>query len=213
MTQERIRLLIVDDYDIVREGIASILRAEPDFEVLAEAASGEEALRLCPRLQPHVVLLDLKMTGMDGIEACRQLQHICPETAVIILTAYLDSDTVHKCIQAGAKGYVLKDVERLDLKRKIRAVARGDSVLDDKAAGPVMERLKQQSAQVARPQLTEREVIILKSISEGLTNKEIGQRLYLSEATIKDHVKKICDKLDVEHRISAVLAAAKEGLI
>jgi DNA-binding NarL/FixJ family response regulator len=211
MTQ-RIRLLVVDDYDIVREGIASILRVEPDFEVVGEVTSGEEALRLCPVLCPNVVLLDLKLGGIDGIETCQRLQQICPEAAVIILTAFLDSETIYRCIQAGAKGYVIKDVERLDLKRKIRAVARGEAVLDDKAAGPVMERLKQ-GAHRARPQLVEREVTILKLIAEGLTNREIGQRLYLSEATIKDQVKKICEKLEVEHRISAVLAAAKEGLI
>jgi two-component system NarL family response regulator len=212
MAAERIRMLIVDDYDIVREGIASILRAEPDFEVVGEATSGEEALRLCRVLRPAVVLLDLKMHGMDGIETCRRLGETCPDAAVIILTAYLDSDTIYRCIEAGAKGYVIKDVERLDLKRKIRAVARGEAVLDDKAAGPVMERLKKATL-AGRPQLTERELAILKAIAEGLTNKEIGQRLYLSEATIKDQVKKICDKLEVEHRISAVLAAAKEGLI
>jgi two-component system NarL family response regulator len=212
MVTERIRLLIVDDYDIVREGVASILRAEPDFDVVGEATSGEEALHLCQVLKPAVVLLDLKMNGMDGIETCRRMADTCPDAAVIILTAYLDSDTIYRCIEVGAKGYVIKDVERLDLKRKIRAVARGEAVLDDKAAGPVMERLKK-AALANRPQLTERELVILKAIAEGLTNKEIGQRLYLSEATIKDQVKKICDKLEVEHRISAVLAAAKEGLI
>lgn len=213
MTPEPVRLLVVDDHDIVREGITSILSVEPDFEVVGEAASGEEALRLAETLRPSVVLLDLKMKGMDGIETCRQLGEVCPTAAVIMLTAFLDSDTIYKCIQAGAKGYVIKDVERLDLKRKIRAVARGESVLDDKAAGSVMERLKRGAGTPSRPQLTQRELTILKLVSEGLTNKEIGLRLFLSEATIKDQVKKITDKFGVENRISAVIAAAKEGLI
>lgn len=206
-----VRLLVVDDHDIVREGIASILRTEPDFVVVGQAGSGEEALQQVGRLKPDVVLLDLKMAGMGGVEACRQINASYPGAAVIILTAFLDSDTIYNCIQAGAKGYVIKDVERLDLKRMIRAVARGESVLDHKATGPVIERLKR--GEVQRPQLNEREITILRLISEGLTNKEIGQKLYLSEATIKDQVKKISDKFGVEHRISAVIAAAKEGFI
>ncbi len=206
-----IRLLVVDDHSIVREGLCSILRSEPDFQVVGEAGDGEEALRLAGRVRPHVVLLDLKMPGAPGTEVCRAITEQHPEVAVIILTAFLDSDMIYRCIQAGAKGYVVKDVERADLKRKIRAAARGEGVLDEKAASPVLDRLRRG----ARPpvQLTEREVTILKHIAEGLTNKEIGQQLYLSEATVKDQLRKVMDKFGVEHRISAVIAASKEGLI
>lgn len=211
MEEKKIKLLVVDDHSIVREGLCSILRAEPEFQVVGEAGSGEDALRMVERLRPDVVLLDLKMPGMSGIEACRAITASHADTSVIILTAFLDSDMIYRCIQAGAKGYVVKDVERADLKRKIRAAARGEGVLDDKAAAPVMERLRK--GVKAPVQLTEREVTILKLIAEGLTNKEIGGQLYLSEATVKDQLRKIMDKFNVEHRISAVIAASKEGLI
>ena len=207
----KIRLLVVDDHSIVREGLCSILRAEADFQVVGEAAGGEEALRLVERLRPDVVLLDLKMPGQPGTEVCKAIAERRPETAVIILTAFLDSDMIYRCIQAGARGYVVKDVERADLKRKIRAAARGEGVLDEKAASPVLERLRKGATMPVH--LTEREITILKLIAEGLTNKEIGQQLYLSEATVKDQLRKIMDKFGVEHRISAVIAASKEGLI
>lgn len=210
METQRIRLMVVDDHSIVREGLCSILNAEPDFQVVGEASCGEEALRLVERLHPDVVLLDLKMPGLSGTEVCRGITEKRPETAVIILTAFLDSDMIYRCVQAGAKGYVVKDVERADLKRKIRAAARGEGVLDEKAASPVLERLRKGAAPV---QLTEREVTILRLIAEGLTNKEIGAQLYLSEATVKDQLRKVMDKFGVEHRISAVIAASKEGLI
>lgn len=211
METSRITLLVVDDHSIVREGLCSILRTEPDFHVVGEAGDGAEALRLVERLAPDVVLLDLKMPGAPGTDVCRAITTQRPETAVIILTAFLDSDMIYRCIQAGAKGYVVKDIERSDLKRKIRAAARGEGVLDEKAASPVLDRLRRGAK--APVQLTEREVTILKLIAEGLTNKEIGGQLYLSEATVKDQLRKIMDKLGVEHRISAVIAASKEGLI
>ena len=211
MEISRIKLLVVDDHSIVREGLCSILNAEPDFRVVGEAGDGTEALRLVENLRPDVVLLDLKMPGASGIDVCRDIMERRPDTAVIILTAFLDSDMIYRCIQAGAKGYVVKDVERADLKRKIRAAARGEGVLDEKAASPVLDRLRRGAK--APVHLTEREVTILKYIAEGLTNKEIGQQLYLSEATVKDQLRKIMDKFNVEHRISAVIAASKEGLI
>ncbi len=211
MEASRIKLLVVDDHSIVREGLCSILNAEPDFRVVGEAGDGTEALRLVENLRPDVVLLDLKMPGASGIDICRDIMERRPDTAVIILTAFLDSDMIYRCIQAGAKGYVVKDVERADLKRKIRAAARGEGVLDEKAASPVLDRLRRGAK--APVHLTEREVTILKYIAEGLTNKEIGQQLYLSEATVKDQLRKIMDKFNVEHRISAVIAASKEGLI
>jgi len=207
----RIRLLLVDDHSIVREGLCSIMQSEPDFEVVGQADCGDDALRLVTRLEPDVVLLDLNMPGMPGIDVCRAIVELRPRTAVVILTAFLDSDMIYGCIQAGAKGYVVKDVEHGDLKRKIRAAARGEGELDEKAASPVIERLRRGfSAPVA---LTEREVTILRHIAEGLTNKEIGAQLYLSEATVKDQLRKIMDKFGVEHRISAVIAASKQGLI
>ena len=146
MDTSHIRLVLVDDHSIVREGLCSILNAEPDFQVVGEASNGEEALRVVARTRPDVVLLDLKMSGAPGVDVCRDITAKRPETAVIILTAFLDSDMIYRCIQAGAKGYVVKDVERADLKRKIRAAARGEGVLDEKAASPVLERLRKGTA-------------------------------------------------------------------
>ena len=210
--QTRIRLLIVDDHDIVREGLTSILSEEPEFEVVGEAADGYAALKAVDRLKPAVVLLDMRMPGFDGIEVCREITAKYPDVRVIILTAFLDSDTINRCIQAGAKGYVIKDVERTDLKRSIRDVAHGEAVLDRKVHTAVVERLKREGDR-NRPVLTDREVSILKLMAEGFTNRHIATKLYVSEGTIKDQLQKIMDKLGASNRVSALYVAAKEGLI
>ena len=210
--QTRIRLLIVDDHDIVREGLTSILGEEPEFEVVGEAADGYAALKAVDRLKPSVVLLDMRMPGFDGIEVCREITAKHPDVRVIILTAFLDSDTINRCIQAGAKGYVIKDVERTDLKRSIRDVAHGEAVLDRKVHTAVVERLKREGDR-NRPVLTDREVSILKLMAEGFTNRQIAAKLYVSEGTIKDQLQKIMDKLGASNRVSALYVAAKEGLI
>ncbi len=207
-----IKLLIVDDHDIVREGLTAIFSQDLDFDVVGEAADGPAALRAVERLQPTVVLLDLRMPGIDGIEVCREITARFPDVRVIVLTAFLDSDTINRCLQAGARGYVIKDVERTDLKRSIRDVARGEAFLDRKVHTAVIERLKRES-QRNRPVLTEREVSILKLMAEGHTNRQIATTLYVSEGTIKDQLQKIMDKLGATNRVSALYVAAKEGLI
>jgi DNA-binding NarL/FixJ family response regulator len=207
-----IRLLIVDDHDIVREGLTSILSQEPDIEVVGEASDGASGLLAVARLKPSIVLLDMRMPGADGIEVCREITARFPDVRVIILTAFLDSDTINRCIQAGAKGYVIKDVERTDLKRSIRDVAHGEAFLDRKVHTVVVERLKRESER-NRPVLTEREVSILKLMAEGHTNRQIASKLYVSEGTIKDQLQKIMDKLGATNRVSALYVAAKEGLI
>jgi len=211
-SQAPIKLLIVDDHDIVREGLTSILGEEPDFEVVGEAMDGTSALKAIERLRPTVVLLDIRMPGTDGIEVCRQISAHYPDVRVIILTAFLDSETINRCIQAGAKGYVVKDVERTDLKRSIRDVAQGAAYLDRKTHAVVVERLRRESER-NRPVLTEREVSILKLMAEGFTNRQIAAKLYVSEGTIKDQLQKIMDKLDATNRVSALYIAAKDGLI
>jgi two-component system, NarL family, response regulator DevR len=211
-TQAPIRLLIVDDHAIVREGLTSILSEEPDFEVVGEAADGASGLMAVARLKPTVVLLDMRMPGADGIEICRDITANHPDVRVIILTAFLDSDTINRCIQAGAKGYVLKDVERTDLTRSIRDVAHGEAFLDRRAHTVVVERLRRETER-NRPVLTEREVSILKFMAEGFTNRQIATKLYVSEGTIKDQLQKIMDKLGATNRVSALYVAAKEGLI
>jgi DNA-binding NarL/FixJ family response regulator len=207
-----IKLLIVDDHNIVRKGISSILTEEPGFEVVGEAADGLTALQAIPRLQPSVVLLDIRLPDQSGIEVCREITQRHPDIKVIMLTAYLDSDTINRCIQAGARGYVLKDVERTDLTRSIRDVALGEAVLDRRAHTVVVERLKRESAR-NRPTLNEREVSILKLMAEGYTNRQIAGKLFVSEGTIKDQLQKIMDKLGANNRVSALYIAAKDGLI
>ena len=210
--QTRIRLLIVDDHAIVRQGLTSMLSEEPDFEIVGEAADGAAAMKAVDNLKPNIVLLDLRMPGIDGIDVCREISANHPDVRVIILTAFLDSDTINRCIQAGAKGYVIKDVERTDLKRSIRDVANGGAVLDRKVHTVVVERLKREGDR-NRPVLTEREISILKLMAEGFTNRQIATKLYVSEGTIKDQLQKIMDKLGASNRVSALYVAAKEGLI
>lgn len=207
-----IRILVVDDHAIVREGLITILSQEPDFEVIGEAMDGVSALEAVERLKPTVVLLDMRMPGMDGIEVCRAIITRFAGTRVIILTAFLDSETINRCIQAGATGYVVKDVERTDLKESIRGVARGEAFLDRKAHTVVVERLKRDGDR-NRVVLNEREVSILKLMAEGCTNRQIATQLYVSEGTIKDQLQKIMDKLGATNRVSALYVATKEGLI
>ena len=207
-----IRLLIVDDHAIVREGLASILNQETDFQVVGEAMDGPSALEAVARLHPQVVLLDMRMPGSDGIDVCRDITVRYPDINVIILTAFLDSDTISRCIQAGAKGYMIKDVERTDLKRSIRDVARGEAFLDRRAHTAVVEQLKREG-QRNRPVLTDREVSILKLMAEGFSNRQIANKLYVSEGTIKDQLQKIMDKLGATNRVSALYIATKEHLI
>ena len=207
-----IRILVVDDHAIVREGLITILSQEPDFEVVGEAMDGVSALDAVERLKPTIVLLDMRMPGMDGIEVCRAITTRFAGTRVIILTAFLDSETINRCIQAGATGYVVKDVERTDLKESIRGVARGEAFLDRKAHTVVVERLKRDGDR-NRVVLNEREVSILKLMAEGCTNRQIATQLYVSEGTIKDQLQKIMDKLGATNRVSALYVATKEGLI
>jgi two-component system, NarL family, response regulator DevR len=164
------------------------------------------------RLRPDIVLLDLRMPGGDGIEVCRSITTRFPEVRVIILTAFLDSDTINRCILAGAKGYVVKDIERTDLNLSIRDVAHGEAFLDRKAHTVVVERLKRDGDR-NRVVLNEREVSILKLMAEGCTNRQIAAKLFVSEGTIKDQLQKIMDKLGATNRVSALYVAAKEGLI
>jgi len=211
-TTPAIRILVVDDHAIVREGLITILSQEPDFEIVGEATDGVSALAAVEKLKPSIVLLDMRMPGLDGIEVCRTITTRFAGTRVIILTAFLDSETINRCIQAGATGYVVKDVERTDLKESIRGVARGEAFLDRKAHTVVVERLKRDGDR-NRVVLNEREVSILKLMAEGCTNRQIATQLFVSEGTIKDQLQKIMDKLGATNRVSALYVATKEGLI
>jgi DNA-binding NarL/FixJ family response regulator len=210
-----IRLLIVDDHEMVREGLKAILVAEQDFQIVGEAASAEQAMELIERQQPHIALVDIRLPGTNGIELCHTINERYPETAVIILTTFTDENLVAQCIQAGARGFIIKDIERLDLKRSIRAVARGEAAIDTKVAASVLAQLRRSPLPIEAPRspdgLSSQQQVILRLIAQGLSSREIATQLYLSENTVKGYVQEILHRLGVKNRTEAVMVAVKQG--
>jgi DNA-binding NarL/FixJ family response regulator len=211
-----IRLLIVDDHEMVREGLKAILVSEPDFHIVGDAANAEQALDMIARLHPDIALLDIRLPGINGIELCRIVTERYPETAVIILTTFTDENLVSQCIQAGARGFIVKDIERFDLKRSIRAVARGEATIDTKVAGSVLAQLRrnapsQQAQPPATDTLSSQQLVILRLVAQGLSSREIATQLYLSENTVKGYVQEILHRLGVKNRTEAVMVAVKQG--
>ena len=214
-----IRLMIVDDHEMVREGLKAILVTEPDFSIVGDAANAEQALELIESLRPDIVLLDVRLPGVSGIEVCRIVTEQYPETAVIILTTFTEEQIIAQCIQAGAKGFILKDVERFDLKRAIRAVARGEAAIDTKAAAAILAQLRRVGDQKGRPYkkepftepLSSQQIVILRLVAQGLSSREIATQLYLSENTVKGYVQEILHRLGVKNRTEAVMVAVKQG--
>lgn len=209
-----IRLLIIDDHEMVREGLKAMLTAEADFEIVGEAANAEQAYELIARLHPDVILLDIRLPGVSGIEVCRSVTERYPETAVIILTTFTDETLVAQCIQAGARGFIVKDIERFDLKRSIRAVARGEAAIDPKAAVAVLAQLRrapQVSDEPSPEPLSPQQIVILRLIAQGLSSREIATQLYLSENTVKGYVQEMLHRLGVKNRTEAVMVAVKQG--
>jgi len=209
-----IRLAIVDDHEIVREGLKSILQGEHDFEVVAESDTAERLGELVEKAKPDVVLLDARLPGISGAEACRELVATHPDVAVLMVSTYSDDQLVEECIRAGAKGYVIKDIERFSLKESIRAVARGQGVVSPAVAGKILERLRTKeespSGGSSMP-LSEIRLDILRLIAAGFSNKEIARRIHLSENTVKSHVQEIFRTLGVGNRVEAALTASREG--
>ncbi|MEW6083677.1 MAG: response regulator transcription factor [Chloroflexota bacterium] len=207
-----IRVLIVDDHVIVREGLQILLSEEPGFDVVGMAGESDSALALAKKHKPDVVLMDLVMPGLDGIETTRQILSAVPSTHVLVLTTFADDQRVRDAIQAGAIGYLLKDVLKPELLNAIRSAAAGKPALHPEAQQLLM---KQVSGRDAAPHdsLTAREFNILKLIAEGKSNKEIALALHLTEGTIKGYVSTIFDKLNVEDRTQAALYAVKHGLV
>ncbi len=209
-----IRLVIIDDHEMVREGLKAILVTEPDFSIVGDAANAEEALELIEHLRPDVVLLDVRLPGVSGIEVCRIVTEQYPETAVIILTTFTDEQVIAQCIQAGAKGFILKDVERFDLKRAIRAVARGEAAIDTKTAATVLAQLRRvplTKKELLTESLSSQQIVILRLVAQGLSSREIATQLYLSENTVKGYVQEILHRLGVKNRTEAVMVAVKQG--
>ncbi|MFK4104240.1 response regulator [Streptomyces sp. NPDC019531] len=208
-----IRVFLLDDHEVVRRGVHDLLNDEPDITVIGEAANVEQALVRVPALRPQVAVLDVRLPDGDGVTVCRELRSQMPELACLMLTSFDDEEALLDSIMAGASGYVLKQIQGSDLVSAVRTVARGQSLLDPSATAKLMARLRQgqepEPEPDALPGLTEREREILALIGEGLTNRQIGQRLYLAEKTVKNHISRLLAKLGVERRIQAAVIATQ----
>jgi DNA-binding NarL/FixJ family response regulator len=206
-----IRVFLLDDHEVVRRGVHDLLNDEPDIEVVGEAGTAEQALVRVPALRPDVAVLDVRLPDGDGVTVCRELRSRMPELACLMLTSFDDEEALLDSIMAGAAGYVLKQIRGSDLVSAVRTVARGQSLLDPSATTKLMARLRggQQEEPDVLPGLTEREREILALIGEGLTNRQIGQRLYLAEKTVKNHISRLLAKLGVERRIQAAVIATQ----
>lgn len=219
-TPGRIRVAVVDDHEIIRHGLRQTLAREADMDVVGEAGSGVDAIRLAEQLRPDVMLLDVKLDDLDGPEVCRRVLAVAPKTAVVMLTSYLQEAVVLRSLVAGAKGYVIKDVELGELKRTIRSVYRGHSVLDPKIASSVIasvvgkrNRSGSGRAALAPTMFADIDLMILQHLANGLTNKEIAPQVHLSAHTIKDHLEKIGAAFDVRSRTEIVAEAFRRGLV
>ncbi|MFF4615183.1 response regulator [Nonomuraea jabiensis] len=202
-------LLIVDDHPVVRDGLAGMFARDPEFEVLGEAADGAEAVRLAQALRPDVILMDLRMPGMDGVSATRELAERGNAARVLVLTTYDTDSDVLPAIEAGATGYLLKDAPRDELLRAVRAAARGEAVLAPSVAALLMSRVRRP----APGPLSPREVEVLQLVAAGATNREAAAKLFLTEATVKSHLLNIYAKLGVNDRAAAVTEAFHRGLL
>jgi DNA-binding NarL/FixJ family response regulator len=208
--------MMVDDHRMFLQGLRTLIEMESDIEVVGECSNGYDALEAIMRLQPDVVLMDINMPGLNGVDATRQILERRPETGVIILTMYREDAQVFHALKNGARGYILKDVETGEVVRAVRAVARGESMIDPVLATRVLtefKRLWQHSDSHPRDGLTEREITILRLIAAGHSNKEIGMELCLSEKTIKNYITVIFQKLQLSDRTQAAVYAVQHGLV
>ncbi|MCO6450629.1 MAG: response regulator transcription factor [Caldilineales bacterium] len=206
---DTIRILIVDDHMVVREGLKGMLVGQPDFEVVGEAPDGVQGVARAAELHPDVVLMDLRMPVLDGVGAIQQIGQRNISTHILVLTTYDSDSDIVPAIEAGATGYLLKDAPREDLFRAIRAAARGESFLAPAVASRLMGKMRAP----AEEQLSAREIEVLDAVSKGQSNREIGKNLHISEATVKTHLIHIYDKLGVSDRTSAVMAALERGIL
>jgi NarL family two-component system response regulator LiaR len=206
-----IRILVVDDHSVVRQGLKMFLDLDPDLEIIGEAENGAEAVKMAGELKPDVVLMDMLMPVMDGIEATKQIRGTMPDTEVIALTSVLEDNAVVGAIKAGAIGYLLKDTQSDELRRAIKAASDGQVQLSPQAAARLMREVR--TPETVQPDaLTERENDVLKLIAQGKANKEIARDLIIGEKTVKTHVSNILLKLGVQSRTQAALYAAQNGL-
>ncbi|MBX5466313.1 MAG: response regulator transcription factor [Firmicutes bacterium] len=205
------RVVLVDDHEVVRRGIRAILSESDEFTVVGEARDGEEGLQLIRHARPDLALVDIRMGGRDGPALCQAVQAERLPTAVVILTSFLDQDLVRTCLRYGVRGYLVKDVEGFDLVQSLRKIVHGGAVLDPKAAEVVLQWIQCDPAYATGPRLTPQDIEILRLVAEGLTNREIGRQLYLSENTVKARVNDIIRRLNAKNRIEAVMIAHRQG--
>jgi DNA-binding NarL/FixJ family response regulator len=211
---EGIKILIVDDHPVVREGIGSMLKKQPDFRIVGEACNGLEAVEKARELSPDVVLMDLRMPELDGVEAIKRIKEEKPEVKFIILTTYSDDEYIFKGIAAGARAYLLKDAPRDELFKAIRAVSRGESLIQPIVASRVLDKLAELSRKTPSAEtLSEREVEVLRLMASGESNKDIADKLSITQSTVKTHITSIFQKLNVTTRTEAVTTALKRGII
>jgi NarL family two-component system response regulator YdfI len=209
-----IRILVADDHLIIRQGLRLILETEPDFELIGEAADGAEAVRLCAELDPDVVLMDLRMPGMDGLTAIEHLRVEKPRIAVVILTTFNEDELMMRGLRAGAKGYLLKDTDRETLFNSIRAAARGETLLKPEILSRMLASgERHQTSSEGKAVLSGRELEVLNGVAQGERSKEIALRLGISERTVKAHLASIYSKLGVDSRAAAIAIAARSGLL
>lgn len=213
---EKISVLLVDDHQVVRQGVHAFLQTQPDIEVVAEAAGGETAVALAAQFAPDVVLMDLLMPGMGGVEATRQLKKISPRSQIIVLTSYHQDEHIFPAIRAGALSYLLKDVEPAELAAAVRKAAKGEAVLHPQVAARVVKEIHGARAD-DKPnvftELSDREMEVLRLLAEGLSNADIAARLVISEKTVKSHVSNILSKLHLADRTQAAVLAWREGVM
>jgi DNA-binding NarL/FixJ family response regulator len=205
-----IAVFLLDDHEIVRRGVRDLLEAEPDITVVGEAGTASSALARIPALRPNVAVLDVRLPDGDGVSVCREIRSRMPEVACLMLTSFGDDEALFDAIMAGASGYVLKQIRGTDLVGAIRTVATGQSMLDPRAAGQLMARLRDSSRKRdPLAELTDQERKILELIGEGLTNRQIGERMFLAEKTVKNYISGLFTKLGMQRRTQAAAYAAR----
>jgi DNA-binding NarL/FixJ family response regulator len=214
MTDE-ITILLADDHNVLRQGMAQMLDAQADMKVVAQAGDGSKAVNLARMHRPDIILMDIKMPEMDGVEAARRITAELPETGIIILTMYRRDDYVFEAIKAGARGYLLKEAELDELLTAIHAVARGEAVIDPAIASRVLAEFRQpqETEKTSESALSDRDVDILRLVAQGLSNQEIGEHLFISEKTVRNRLSLVFRQLHLKNRTEAALYALRKGLI
>jgi two-component system response regulator DevR len=208
-----VRVVVVDDHEIVRAGLTSLLSREPDIHLVGVAPDAEEGMVMIADEHPDVAVVDYSLPRMSGVELCEQIVSRFPETAVVVLTSYLNDDVILRSVEAGAQAFVYKDVDAGELKKAIRAVTRGETVLDPKVAGRVMKWANRSKRGRRDGGLSLQETEVLRHVTLGATNKDIAERMNVSENTIKTYLRRVMEKLDCHSRSEAAAIAAKRGLL